>query len=345
MVATALATMQGIEADMQGRVKKLSIEALKGGVYYSTQFYQCLKVIAETSSDVREVAQAKMLLGALKLNGNFHHGLAPTKFFDYLSQPVTPKVPTGKMVNFYLLKRKKGPSEGAKPSEGMEALQKGPTFFDCGSLCNFAFFAAFKKVFKDKFDTYFAPDSKTPLCFSDANKISVLGLLLKFINISSVEDIRLGQRVGIKGPKDYGIKHFNGSAANFNTLCADETEGAKKFVGFGLGERALTVHQVAKKLHEGYNANPLGNDFVTEEVAARIKESFGDDWKRIESLKSDQMSSREFTRQGGGSLNMVVTDFNIDRIWQLVQATKEEGRRLLDTWADARRREIEQGSE
>jgi DNA replication protein DnaC len=73
---------------------------------------------------------------------------------------------------------------------------------------------------------------------------------------SSLEDLKNGDVVYIKGVKDYELKHTDGAAIGWNLICVEQLDGTKKFIGFGPNEfinGPLTIEQLRQLFIDEYN--------------------------------------------------------------------------------------------
>jgi hypothetical protein len=130
----------------------------------------------------------------------------------------------------------------------------------------------------------------------------------------------------------YHIKHINGDASAFQTICCDDTPGKETFTTLGLSSAGWTAAQIRKKLLNEFNAKPLGIQIVTQKVGNRILELHT--VKQLEAiieLKDLQINMTSFLKAEGGKTALSWTP-NIQRIAQLIDTPLENIAELYASW-------------
>jgi hypothetical protein len=317
----AIWTLKTLAEDNYTRMQsyRQELKILQEGVFYPNDYYEALK----------QRGQIKRL-DWLKEKGCFYHGLAPKEFFELVEDPQSP---TGFKVGSLALKN------GKKPSEALNAFQKGLTFLDCGGACQFGYYRAIESVLgKEKFDVLFAADSVTPLRLGYNDPKNPIQLLMQAV-YPGFDQIRKGQIVYIRNSDYYPIKHVNGEIGGFNMFCCEDLtnirKGQERFVALGLPPQGMNIEQIKAILHQEYNKDSLGMQMVTQEVARKIFNSHSNPTQYelvLNSLKDHKLSLVEFQSSNGGYIAPLVMDLNVERIAQLANHSIQEAGKLLAQW-------------
>lgn len=157
-----------------------------------------------------------------------------------------------------------------------------------------------------------------------------LGSLLISKNLS--ERARIGQVFFIANCSRYGIKHINGEAAGFWSICCDDTPGREKFTSLGLPYNGATLAGVGQKLLEEFNQKPIGLDFVTQKVATKILRTIPKPELADAKLLADYKISYDTFRELEGGRIIFRFDLNFERIAQLTESSLDQARALFDEW-------------
>lgn len=312
LTATAVATVRAIVKDNEDRMARYkdkgNIQLLASGPFYGNEYFKALQATSQT-------ARLKYYLE----KGSFFHGLAPSEFFYMQPNALSP---TQVVASRFLLK------PGKKPSEALAAIRQGLSFIGCGETCKIGYYEAIREVLgTEKFDMLFASDSPTPLMIHfdsfDSRDNPLLSLFVKTIPASKISK---GQIVPIPNADLYPIKHLNGEASNFVTLCCDDTPDHQTFTTLGLRSEGMTLQEVSEKLLEEFNSDPIGMEIVTKEVAARLRPH-----PFTPMFAQKKLTPDEFAARGGGRI-LGTIELNAERITKLANGTFDEARALLTQW-------------
>lgn len=264
-------------------------------------------------------------LNFMRKKGHFYFGKVPDSFKYHRDV----KSPYGYSPMLYILK-------SGKPSDALKSLRTGFTFLSCGEACQIACYTALSEVLKDKFDSLFHENAPTPLSIGVSNEFNPINLLRSVVALSGKpNEIKRGQWTSLSVIDGNAKKHICGDREKYNVLCLEEGV-APKFLGFDSDPKGATQVQATDVLVKDYNKNPIIDaDIASEVVLKQIKgiPNYEEDLKTAMSLKEKQITLAEYQAAGGGVFNEV-TDFNMDRIMQLVDSVPNDGRKLLMKWRE-----------
>lgn len=321
--------------EVQGRLRDRSVEIIKEivtdstnregyredhkllqkGIFYPNEYFDALTENNETPR-----------LDYFGKRDSFFHGFVSPKFFKMVPDD---KSPSGKKIACFMLE------DGVLPSEGLKAMREGITLLGCAEVCQIAQYAAIEDVLgTSKFNALFASTSSTPLMIGSAlpnNPISRLRVYLMQENPSTSE-IKKGDLVFTKNAASYYSKHLLGIAGGYNTICVDDTAGSQRFTTLGLDPNGLTHDQLQDTLIADYNSSSRRLESFSDKTRQAYLTSIGEKGISLaEELKTTQLSSQEFTEQGGGKAT-IVCELDAKRITDLANSTLENARRLLDSY-------------
>jgi hypothetical protein len=288
-----------------------SKDALNGGCFYGNEYYRILK-------NRGEVDRLNWFLN----KGSFFHGYASPKHFTMLNdrEKVTKITP-----NFFLIKK------GVTPCEALDAIRKGISFIGCGEACQIAYYEGIKTLFgEEKFNALFSANSKSPFAIGLDSLRNPLNVL--FTHTENPDVINKGEMAFYSNTPSYSLKHINGEAAAYCAMCCDATVGEETFTTLGLAPGGSTASEISQKLLDEYNAAPINNEIVTQEVGLRILNSFPAQALALSKLLADKKFDMEsFSQSGGGKLlRKYVPDFQ--RIAQLEKLSLEKAVELFNSW-------------
>ena len=210
--------------------------------------------------------------------------------------------------------------------------KQGLTLTGCGEAIQIAEYAALLDVLgEEKFNAIFSAEGQTPLKIGKNDMmgfhIAPIEHFLKFNG--PAKTIKKGQLVFFSNIQNYGIKHINGEAAAFNTLCIEDAPNAK-FLGLGLSKDGVTETEVNDTLLSEYNRAPIGYDLFPKNVAQRIKASARGIEKQTEALKNDRIGRKKFLKKLKQPMSF---SFRIDRVNDVMKATNKKAIELLGEWS------------
>jgi hypothetical protein len=309
VVSVAKEIVADTEKRMQNYLK--NIKEVDGGCFYPNDYFNILKRSNQTDR-----------LTFLVTKGSFFHGRAPASCF---TMEKNPNSSSGFTSNFFVLKK------GVTPSAGLKAIRDGLSLLGCGEICQIAYYEALKsELGEEKFDLLFAADSKTPLSIGFGSSRNPL--LPLFLLKDVPQHFSKGEMVRFENTPYYPIKHINGEASGFNTICCDSTQGQERFTTMGLNSQGSTVQQVKQKLFDEYNDNPISREIMTKEVAKRLFATYSSDYlKASAALELKQMDYQEFSETKGGSIPLSL-EMNFERITQLAAEPLESVSKLFNSW-------------
>jgi hypothetical protein len=326
---------------MEGYSKEFSL--LNTGIFYQDGFCEALqKVMQSTKSDKTKKVVAD-LFGKLEKNGAFYHGAAPTSHFTI---PSDPTFFSGKVPLKYVLRDK-----SITPSAALRAIlhPKSRVFLSCAEPCQLAFMEALLEILGEKkFNYLFAFDSSTPF-FVGATPSSYEHFMYLLIeDRAPTGPIQQGEWLFFQGAQVphssgrlanlYSFKHLNGCGGNWNAISKDKS--SKKiemgtYLGLGLNPKGASHTEIEETLVNEYNKPPIGFQGLSKEVAAKQKADFDPQTlAQAETLKTHKMTMTQFRYAKGGKA-LIVRKLNVHRIKQLIDASPEEGRLLLQAWKEA----------
>lgn len=331
------AVMQEIARDnfnrMQGYAK--DIKLLSSGIFYPGAYAEALldadsKFKDEMIAKGKKVPEKTSLMERfewLKKKDHFYKGFAP-KGFKHLT---VPNFASGSYpCHLYAEK-------GLKPSEALEALQKGLSLLGCDTVIELSIYKVLQDILtKDKFDALFAFGESTQFFIGNKNPRNPIFLLYtEKIPGDDIRNAEVGDFVHFQNIDAYKIKHVNGEAGGFNVICS--VAGlVPKFLGLGISPEGSTQREITETLLKEYNRDPFDDSvFFSPEIIAATAE------KDSPTLKTHQLTTNTFKKKGGGKM-VSNGRLNIKRLIQLRDASIAEGKLLLKKWGDEKEKKVEQ---
>ncbi len=250
--------LKEIASSYMQRKQADSIQGLVSGPWYQNDYALALQKHRQTSR-----------LDYLVKKNAFYHGFAP-KGFD---QEPNSSAPTKFTPLSYQIQK------DVLPTEALANVKTGQfSFIDCGTAIALARFETLREVFgANRFNDVFSGKGAFPLKLDrDITKtpLTSLGLVKEeTFNVNAISP-KLGDTVHFSNIPLYKIKHPNGEATGFNTVCISEfSEKEKKYIAFGLPAEGKTENEMSDVLMNEFNAKPITPSLIfTEDMIKHSKE-------------------------------------------------------------------------
>jgi hypothetical protein len=228
---------------------------LNRGCWYPNDYFEALKV-------ANQAPRFKFF----KEQGSFFHGW-PAKGFTHVANPRMPgcKQPIG-----YTLK------ERTLPTEALNSLKDSICFIDCQEAIEIAYYEVLLEAWGEEvFNKRFQHGGKTALSLNADIINTPLHLFMseevyQKSNEGFYCSIKKGDEVFLKNVPIYTVKHPNGEAGAFHTLCYSVGE-ERKFIALGLPIDGVTEDEVLGVFAKEFNRKPIENsELYSEEFIAKM---------------------------------------------------------------------------
>jgi len=299
-------TAQKIAADFKKRKEGFSgdVKLLESGCWYPNDYCFALRSANQT-----------VRLTFFINNGSFYHGFPNTKKTGLEYIPFDNA--TGKMTIACRL-----PEKGIKASDAIKAFQENLVLADCAQLCQVSQYQALLEILgEERFNKLFSSAShpKDRLVISSyAVQENSLLVFLKQKTTKEKDGFRVlevGQRVAFENFQIYGLKHLNGEAGGFNTICVDATPSAPKFVALGTPPEGLTEEGINSLMVEEYNKTPVDFSIFSSEIEKKIKAKFNPRLlPESQKLKDHKLTVLDLKAEVNGFQPSLTLEFNMDMV-------------------------------
>lgn len=336
--------MQAIAKDTQDRLQgyENNLKLLDKGIFYPTEYYTALLKKKQTKR-----------IEWLKGKDLFHDGWAPKEYFKRVANQTQSASETAAISQTGFIASAFIHSAG-NASDALKAIKEGPAMLGCGQVCFISYYEALLEVLgKEKFDALFVAGTPTALSLLelDAKPKNPLVVLIESISIPKKVSadkrylrLKKGQMCYVSNVNTYFIKHPNGEAVGFNLICKSEGSDPK-FIGHGLNPQGLTNDELTAFFFKEYNKDPVGSQEIhAKELVSKIAKNHkeckmnvngivGSFAQAHEVFKTFKVSTIDkFVKQGAGTFNDNVNQWNVGRITQLVEASIPNACKLLQSW-------------
>lgn len=332
---SALNCLQKIAQDNLYRLKECAStpSVLNSGIFYPNEYYYALlktkkQKVAE-KADPAVVQAIQKRIDTMIQDGTFFHGAAPKSHFKMQESQI---FATGFVPVCFTLKDKSIiPSEALSVTLGEEMQTvKSLKLMDCMAACHLAYTKGLIDVLgKEKFNGLFSYDAPLPFVIGKGIEgVSYFNVLEKQVKGPA----KKGDLVIFSGHPDYQIKHINGEATTFNTLCKDDKKGNETYLGLGLNPEGASRNAIMDVFLEEYNVEPIDFRAVTEVVREKVlKTTSKKIIEKSESLKNHTITRRDL-KKVMGQQPVAIYRINMDRIKQLCAVEVEQGKQLMQKW-------------
>lgn len=294
-INSAIEIIKKMAEDSESRIHgyNKNIKLLEKGMFYPNDYYSALK----------SINQQARLQWFIQKNA-FYHGYAHSKHFLNIEDKTSV---TQKEQGVFSL-----PS--TTPSLAIDAYREGLTFTDCEKFCKTAYYTAIRDTFgEEKFNKFF-----NPLLIRSSTRDDQISSYLDSVPISGEKDVMKGDLIYVSSHPFYLAKHINGEDSGQWAMCVDDSV-PKKYLGFGLDSRGVTLAEIQMSLKESYNQDPIDVNFVTQAIAEKIASTYSPEQKKITaSFKDHQFGTSEFLKQGGQLMPNILR-INVEKLNQLAK--------------------------
>jgi hypothetical protein len=316
LVDAAQKAMRAICVDTEERMKKCAenVNLLSCGVFYGNAYFKKLGDLS-----------LKDRLDQLQKDGSFYHGKVSSTTFLQVQSQISP---TGFEMNHFVLKK------GVKATEGVQSLTTELSLLGSAEVCQVTQYIALRTVLGDeKFNALFAAESLTAMRISVLSSNNPINLLLRKFQNPKKTNFSKGDVVYFGNASMYDIKNHLGDYMGIVALCVDDVVGKEKFSTIGVSPDGATVQEIQNDLLKEFNADPIGDNIVTPNVASIIRQRRGMiRCQQAQALAKKVLSFQEFLKNGGGQ-TVALREFHVHRIKQLLDLSTSDARKLFSKWA------------
>lgn len=220
------------------------------GIWYTEDYAKALIQLNDTPIQVNEqYEKASAIYLKMRDKGIFLQSLyGPSDYWELIEDSTSR---TGNNQNMIVMKA------GKKPSEAIDALEKGLSFFECRTIYTLAILFVLKTIWGEKLFNDTIESFPRFFITTKQNEELLLKKLLIVTNFIIPKNdlpasIPPGMFFYVPGVPTFSKKHRHSSYKGFNVISVKENT----FTGFGLDPKGVSLKEIKTFLLNAYNSTP-----------------------------------------------------------------------------------------